>query len=354
MNLHHELSQSLDIARSLILSDPGEARRLTEHARQLAEQLGQAHDMLEARRLLARIVRAQDFSSVVKPLADALLQDAAAAGARDIWLDTLFIAADSAYGDGMYADASERYLGILEAGLNENWARALVIAYTGIAKLCFIYGEAAVAERNLNTALQYAGHVECSDTLISLYINLAANAIHSQRHVLANAWLTEVQAQLLKAGVCEYEPELYYYQGIIAQREGRSEEARALFRRSLMLNASNHNNWGRTVNLLGLGEVAMAQGEHFAAEYYMREALLLAIEINSTHLEMQAHRMLAEVLRKTGETRREFEHWQRHFALLKVTREENRDDPLSRTLFIDTCARQAGMERRHVSRKAAA
>lgn len=351
MNLFHELRQTLDIAVAQVLSNQGEARLLAERALLLAQRLGDSGAEIEARLILARILRAHATSEHAIPAAEALMALAEERHLPDVWLEALFIAGDAAFSEGMYAQSCVRYLLALERGLRDDWPQAMAVAHIGLAKIAFAYGDEPQAERSLDLALEQAPRLTNGNTLVCLYLNLAANAIRQQRLALGSAWLSEVQAQLLKLTDCEFEPELYYYQGIIAQREGRAMEASAHFRRSLTLSTGINNPWGRAVNLMGLGETALAHGDLFVAEYYLQQALDLALDMRSRHLVVEAHRMLAEALHKKGDVRREFRHWQQHFAMRKTMQDENRGNPVSRTYYTEMLARQAGLLQRYSKSK---
>ncbi|MBE9609134.1 tetratricopeptide repeat protein [Chitinilyticum piscinae] len=349
MNLDDQLRQTLEIASALILTEHAESGRLAEQALELALRLEDPDSETQARLVLARILRAHAMSERTLPAAEELIALATRRNLREVWLEGMFIAGDATFGEGMYAQSCVYYLKTLERGLAEQWPQAIATAEIGLAKIAYAYGDEAQTEKSLEQALRQAPLLNNGNLLVCLYLNLAANAIRQNRLTLGRAWLTEVQAQLLKLTDCEYEPELDYYHGIIAQREGRPQEAIAHFRRSLTLSDGINNPWGRAVNLMGLGETALTSGEYYSAEYYLQKALGLAVDIRSRHLVVEAHRMLAEALHKKGDIRREFQHWQQHFALRRSMQDENRNNPVSRAYYIEALARQAALQQRYGS-----
>ncbi|AOY01036.1 hypothetical protein [Jeongeupia sp. USM3] len=327
-NLRAEIDQTLAVAATLTHSQPAEALALAQQARQRAHAIayhaGEARACLQAGRAGFAVPDGEDAHPAcldAAALADAL-------GDRLLWSEAIHLAAETHYGLGRYQQAEAHWLALLERGLADGPALARLLGYLGMAKLYFMLVAPEPTAAMLDKAKRALPQVDRLDICFGLHINIAAHHYRCGNDDAAGAELAEAEALLPRLGFCEFEPELYYYRGYLLKRQGRLVAARRQFERSLSLNGSAHNHWGKVVNLVALGETCLALAEPHAADHYLRRALDGAVQLGSPYLEAECHAALARASADVGYTHGEFAHWQRHFALM--TRLEQRDNAADR------------------------
>ncbi|TJZ77635.1 hypothetical protein [Chitiniphilus eburneus] len=310
-DLRSEIDQTLAVAGTLANVSPEQALQLAGQAQMLAESIE-----YHAGQALALYTQAAAFSAR-NALVDAermarRAQEMAEAHALwALWFDTLDLASGIAYDLEQYDVAVDGWLKQLERGFDRDEPLAILRGYLGLGKVFFMYGDLPTTTAMLEKAREYLPQITRHDVAFGLYINLAADACHHADFSAALKELASAEALLDEMGYCQYEHELYYYRGHIYRRQGKLHAALRQLERSLALNAGTSNQWGRTVNLIELGETCLDLGQLHAAQYYLNSVE----EAPMLYLQMQIHGVLARVSAAVGRTDREFVHWQKHFAL---------------------------------------
>ncbi|QZA77801.1 hypothetical protein K4H28_16285 [Deefgea tanakiae] len=316
-NLRTEIEETLNIARSLIHTDPDEALRLarfvTDRAASIEDRNSQA---------LAALIIALAFRAI--PSAKEDEREAAAATASllalqndldDAWIDAIDCHADVSYDTGNYNEAMDLWLQLLEVGLERRWPKAIARAYIGVGKLFFIYED---PQSSLEAHLKVTPLLsEIADKNIHVchYLNVAAAQLHLHNELASNQALDLAESALIELAFCEYEPELYYYRGHLLRNAGQKEAAKQQFERAFALNGRSSNYWGKVVNMIAIGELHLAQNETHSSHYFMQQALDAAASIPAKYLLMLAHAGLAQTYAAKGQTDLEFTHWQQHFEI---------------------------------------
>ncbi|GHD64951.1 tetratricopeptide repeat protein [Jeongeupia chitinilytica] len=326
-NLRAEIDQTLAVAATLTHSQPTEALALANQAQQRARAIsyreGEARAWLQA----GRAAFAMPDCDEAHPACVAAAELAESIGDMTLWSEATHIAAEVRYGLGRYQQAEVHWLALLERGLVQGLALAQLFGYLGMAKLYFMLVAPGPTSAMLDKARRVLPQVDRLDVRFGLHINIAAHHYRCGEDAAAGIELAEAETLLPRLGFCEFEPELYYYRGYLFKRQGRLVEARQQFERSLSLNGSAHNHWGKVVNLVALGETCLAQGEPHAADHYLRRALDGAIQLGSPYLEAECYAALARACADVGYTHGEFAHWRAHFNLLEqLERRDNASD----------------------------
>ncbi|MBM3116549.1 tetratricopeptide repeat protein [Jeongeupia naejangsanensis] len=327
-NLRAEIDQTLAVAATLTHSQPAEALLLATQSRQRAQAIayraGEARAWMQA----ARAAFAMPDCAEAHPACVAAAELADTLGDPLLWSEATHIAAEVRYGSGSYQEAEAHWLALLERGLAGGPALARLLGYLGMAKLYFMLIAPEPAAAMLAKAERELPDIDRLDIRFGLHINIAAHHYRCGDDDATVAELATAEALLPRLGFCEFEPELYYYRGYLLKRQGRLGEARQQFERSLSLNGSAHNYWGKVVNLVALGETCLDLAQPHAADHYLRRALDGAISLGAPYLEAQCQAALARACADIGDTHGEFAYWQRHFTLMAQL--EQRDNAADR------------------------
>jgi tetratricopeptide (TPR) repeat protein len=318
-NLLAEITQTLDIAKTLVHPQPDEAIRLANYAAERANTLGHSEEETRAWliKLLAYRARPQTTSAEIEEAALNTLRLAQNNLLHDTWIEALNCHADILYGFGHYDAAMDQWLQLLEAGLELNWPYAKALAYIGIGKLFWIFEDPQACMEYSNKAKDALQNVEQIEPKACLIINLAAYAYQRRQYDLSHQYLDQAEQLLKTIAFCEYEPEIYYYRGYLLRAAGQTTPALEQLKRALVLNAHSNNNWGKAVTMIGLGEIYLELGEAHKALYFMQQSLTTAMAAPNhyRYLVMQAHEGLAKCYNMIGQTENEFSHWAQHFDL---------------------------------------
>ncbi|BCL76912.1 hypothetical protein JHS3_26480 [Jeongeupia sp. HS-3] len=327
-NLRAEIDQTLAVAVTLMYSHSLEAAALAGQAQQRASALHYREGEARAWLIRARAAHALPHrdDAYTASLAATALADSL--GDTLLWSEATHIAAESQYGAGHYQQAEPHWLALLARGLADGPPLARLLGYLGMAKLYFMLDAPVQTAAMFARARRELPQIERLDYRFGLHINIAAYHYRGGDDAAAVAELAEAEALLSRLGFCEFEAELYYYRGYLLKRQGKPAEARQQFERSLSLNGSANNHWGKVVNLIALGETCLALAEPHAADHYLRRALEGAKWIPSPYLQAQCHSVLAQASAAVGDTQAEFAHWQRHFAILETL--QHRDSAADR------------------------
>ncbi|WP_284206266.1 hypothetical protein [Chitiniphilus shinanonensis] len=310
-DLRSEIDQTLAVAGTLANVSPNQALQLAGQAQMLAESIEYHPGQALALYTQAAAHSARNVLNEADQAARRALEMAETHALWSLWFDTLDLASGISYDLEQYDVAVDNWLKQLERGFDRNDPLAILRGYLGLGKAFFIYGDPVTTTAMLEKAREYLPQISRNDVAFCLYINLAADACHRGDFAAALVELAAAEALLDDMGYCQYEHELYYYRGHIYRRQGKLQAALRQLERSLVLNAGTSNQWGRTVNLIELGETCLDLGQLHAAQYYLNSVE----EVPMLYLQMQIHGVLARVSAAVGRTDREFVHWQKHFAL---------------------------------------
>lgn len=318
-NLRDEIRQTLDIAKTLIHPHPDEAIRLAGLAADRALTLGHTEDETSAWlvKLLAFRARPSTALADIEEAAQLTIQLAQNNAQHDVWVEAVNCYADILYGIGQYDAAMDYWLQLLEAGIDHDWPLAKGQAYLGIGKLFWTFEDPTACLEHSQKAQKELDLVDLVVPKVCLTINLAAYAYQRRQYFLSHQYLDQAEEMLKDVAFCEYEPEIYYYRGYLLRAEGNIEAACEQLKRALLLNAHSSNTWGKSVTMIGLGEIYLDMGEPYKAQYFMHQALetAQATPNHFPYLVMQAHEGLAKCYNATGQTEQEFSHWSLHFDM---------------------------------------
>ncbi|WP_348943797.1 tetratricopeptide repeat protein [Chitinibacter sp. FCG-7] len=316
-NLREQISQTLDIAKTLIHPSPFEAIRLADQSAERANILGYGAFEAEAAliKLLAYRAEASTPIDVIESTALHTIALAQLHQQEHIWLEALNWYADILFGMSQYDAAMDYWLQLLEVGIDRNWAQARAQAYIGIGKLFWIFEDHQSCLEYTHKAQHEMQQVKQVEAKVCLLINLAAYAYHRRQYLLSHQYIDQAQELVLGIPFCEYEPEIYYYRGYLFRAEGKIDAACDQLKRALVLNAHSSNNWGKAVTMIGLGEINLDAGRPHQALYFLNQALEVSSAMPNPYLVMQSHELLARCHNALGQTDLEFQHWSKHFDL---------------------------------------
>lgn len=318
-NLQAEIQQTLDIATTLVHTNPHESIRLARQAAARAEML--ARGDLETQSSLIQLLAYRALPSTVPDVIEqAALQTITLAQTYqqdEVWIEAMNTYADVLYGTNQYDAAMDYWLRLLEAGIDRNEPYAKAVAYIGIGKLFWTFEDPQACLAYYEKARLALEHSERVEPRVCLLINLAACAYQRRQYAQAHEYLDQAEGLVAELAFCEYEPEIYYYRGYLYRAVGQQEQACQLLKRALMRNAHTCNIWLRAVTMVGLGEIYLDLNMPHQAQYFMQQALdvTLATPNLYRYLVMQAHEGLARCYQATGQTELEFKHWSTHFDL---------------------------------------
>lgn len=318
-NMQAEVKQTLDIARALVHSDPEESIRLALLTADRADMLGHGDLVTEASLIELMAYRARPITppEVIERTALQTIALAQTHQQDEIWIEAMNTYADILYGTNQFDAAMDYWLQLLEAGIDRNWPYANAVAYIGIGKLFWTFEDPHASLAYSSKAQAAMDQVERVEPKVCLMINLAAYAYQHRQYADSHRYLDQAEELVKGMAFCEYEPEIYYYRGYALRAVGKLDEACEQLKRALMLNAHTCNIWGKSVTMIGLGELYLQLNEPHKAQYFMQQALETAQSTPNIYryLVMQAHEGLAKCFQHTGQTEKEFWHWSQHFDL---------------------------------------
>ncbi|WP_373974178.1 tetratricopeptide repeat protein [Chitinibacter sp. SCUT-21] len=318
-NLRAQIKQTLDIAKTLVHSNPSESIRIALQAKGRAEMLGRGDLETEAAlvELMAYRAMPQTPPEQIEAAALATIALAQRHQQDDIWIEAMNTHADILYGTNQFDAAMDYWLRLLEAGIDRDWPYARVVAYIGIGKLFWTFEDPQSCLAYSDKAQQEIKLINRIEPKVCLMINLAAYAYQRRQYYLAHQYLDQAEALLEGIAFCEYEPEIYYYRAYLRRAEGKLDVACELFKRALTLNGHTSNVWARAVAMIGLGELYLTMNMPHKAQYFMSQAMEMTLATPNIYryLLMQAYEGLAKCYQATGQTELEFQHWGMHFDL---------------------------------------
>jgi tetratricopeptide (TPR) repeat protein len=180
-------------------------------------------------------------------------------------------------------------------------SRAEVIARTGLGNVLAVQGHWVEAEAEYREALERAeclGEYEMRLELAQLCNNLAMITTRQNRLDEAERWVMAALARWAELDSPSDKAICYLNQGQLRARQGRAEEARAIYRRALSLPIPPEVR----VNLcLDLAESYLRDGHLTQAHEYGREAEAQAIRAQSPYTLAGMYRGLGNIARGSGE-----------------------------------------------------
>lgn len=318
-NVRNQVIELLDIAQTLVHSSPAQAVELANQAADRAQALG--YGELEAQAWLTRLqaYRAQPRTTLDQIEVTALqaIDLTRAAGQTAGWVEAMNCYSDIMYGIGQYDVAMSYWLQLLEAGIDQDLPLARAYGYIGVGKLFWTFEDPTSSLQYTDKASEALQAVALINPKVCLLINQASYCYQHRDYPGAHGYLDQAEALLQDVAFCEYEPEIYYYRGYLLRAAGDLRAAQEQFKRALLLNAHSSNFWGKSVTMIGLGEVSLDLHEPHKAMYFMQQALEIASATPNSYryIVMQAHHGLARCYQALGQTEREFRHWTLHFDL---------------------------------------
>lgn len=202
---------------------------------------------------------------------------------------------------GDLEEAERHYRRSGELARDAEDARAEVIARTGHGNVLAVQGRWAEAEGEYREALvraERAGEAEMRLEIAQLCNNLAMITTRQNRLEEAERWVMAALGRWAGLDSPSDQAICYLNQGQLLARQGRAEEARAIYRRALELAIPPEV---RVNVCLDLAESYLAQGHLTQAQQYGREAEAQAIRAQSPYSLASVYRGLGNLARGSGE-----------------------------------------------------
>ncbi|GLS04784.1 GGDEF domain-containing protein [Chitiniphilus shinanonensis] len=213
----------------------------------------------------------------------------------------------------------------------QNWLKSLELAlqidavdlyaevYLGIGNLYLLHDDLNSALHYHAIATEFASAQRDRDLRAKSNIHLASILVKLERHALAEHVLHTAEAELILPLRRDWQAEIYNYLGAIHMRQRHVEQARDFLERAYAINLDAGFLWGQTVNLLGLGQLARAQGDDVQAEQYLLRATEVVAKFESPNLVQQIHLELSQLYEARGDFVRALMHhvgYHDHYMLI--------------------------------------